>query len=197
MLVLVDLFEFEVIVAPELGVTSSHGVGGFQQIIAEIAVAGLNHLGMLRFKVTGLVSAPDKTGKLGHRCLGIETADVTNFSDDTGGVDLANAWNGSQGVRNDLELLLNGFVQHLDLLFQGPHRGNEDGHGLVHGIVHRFRQTEPLAAARTALAVASGSANLPRPVSATKAVNSSRSAFASSSTVSNCSMSAMVVALVF
>ena len=38
MLVLVDLFEFEVIVTPELGVASSHGVGGFQQVVAEIAV---------------------------------------------------------------------------------------------------------------------------------------------------------------
>ena len=37
-LVLVDLFEFEVIVTPELGVASSHGVGGFQQVVAEIAV---------------------------------------------------------------------------------------------------------------------------------------------------------------
>ena len=30
MLVLVDLFEFEVIIAPKLGVASSHRVGGFQ-----------------------------------------------------------------------------------------------------------------------------------------------------------------------
>jgi len=35
MLVSVDLFELEVIVATELGVASSHGVGGFQQIIAK------------------------------------------------------------------------------------------------------------------------------------------------------------------
>ena len=49
MLVLVDLFEFEVIVTPELGVASSHGVGGFQQVVAEIAVAGLNHLRMFGF----------------------------------------------------------------------------------------------------------------------------------------------------
>ena len=42
MLVLVDLFEFEVIVTPELGVASSHGVGGFQQVVAEIAVARFN-----------------------------------------------------------------------------------------------------------------------------------------------------------
>ena len=34
MLVLVDLLELEVVVAPELGVASSHGVGGFQQIVA-------------------------------------------------------------------------------------------------------------------------------------------------------------------
>ena len=34
MLVLVDLLELEVVVTPELGVASSHGVGGFQQIVA-------------------------------------------------------------------------------------------------------------------------------------------------------------------
>ena len=55
MLVLVDLFEFEVIVAPKLGVASSHGVGGLQQVVAEIAVAGLNHLRMFGFKVAGLI----------------------------------------------------------------------------------------------------------------------------------------------
>ena len=80
MLVLVDLFELEVIVAPELGVASSHGVGCFQQVVAEIAVAGLDHLGMFGLKVTGLVLCPDKAGKLGDRGLGIETVDITNFS---------------------------------------------------------------------------------------------------------------------
>ena len=39
---LVDLVELEVVVAPKLGVASSHGVGGFQQVVAEIAVAGLD-----------------------------------------------------------------------------------------------------------------------------------------------------------
>ena len=33
MLELIDLFEFKVIVAPELGVASSRGVGGFQQVV--------------------------------------------------------------------------------------------------------------------------------------------------------------------
>lgn len=40
MLELVDLFEFEVIVAPELGVASSHGVGGFQQI-GSVHISGI------------------------------------------------------------------------------------------------------------------------------------------------------------
>ena len=91
MLVLGDFFEFEVIVAPKLGVASSHGVGGFQQVVAEIAVARLDHLGMLGFKVTGLVLMPDKTGKFGNRGLRVKTMDIANFSDDTSGVDLANA----------------------------------------------------------------------------------------------------------
>ena len=66
MLELVDFMELEVIVAPELGVASSHGVGSFQQVVAEITVVGFNHLGMLRFKFTGLVLCPDKAGKLGN-----------------------------------------------------------------------------------------------------------------------------------
>ena len=95
MLVLVDLFEFKVIVAPELGVASSHRVGGFQQVVTEIAVAGFNHSGVFRLKVAGLVFVPDEPGKLGHRGLGIETVDIANLSNDSGGVNLANARDGS------------------------------------------------------------------------------------------------------
>ena len=95
MLVLVDLFEFKVIVTPELGVASSHRVGSFQQVVAEIAVAGFNHLGMFCFKVTGLVPVPDKAGKLGNRGLRIKAMDIADFSNDSGGVDFANAWDGS------------------------------------------------------------------------------------------------------
>ena len=73
MLELVDLFEFEVIVAPKLGVASSHGVGGFQQAVTEITVAGFNYPRMFRLKVTGLVFMPDKASKLGNRGLRVET----------------------------------------------------------------------------------------------------------------------------
>ena len=109
MLELVDLFEFEVIVAPELGVASSHRVGGFQQVVTEIAVTGFNHPGVLCLKFPGLILMPDKAGKLSDRGLGIETVDIADLSDDAGGVDLANARNGSQGVWDDFKLLFNGF----------------------------------------------------------------------------------------
>ena len=111
MLVLVDLFEFEVVVAPELGVASSHRVGGFQQVVAEIAVAGFNHLGVLGLKVAGLVLVPDKTGELGDRGLRIEAVNVADLSNDTGGVDLANAGDGGQGIGDDLKPMSNGLVQ--------------------------------------------------------------------------------------
>ena len=107
MLVLVDLFEFEVIVTPELGVASSHGVGGFQQVVAEIAVAGFNHSGVFGLEVARLAPVPDKAGVFGNRGLGIKTVDITNLSNDTGGVDLANAWDGCQRVSNDLKLVFN------------------------------------------------------------------------------------------
>ena len=115
MLELVDLFEFEVIVASELGVASSHRVGGFQQVVTEIAVAGFNHPGVLSLEFTGLVFVPDEAGKFGDRGLRIEAVDIADFSNDTGGVYLANAGNGGQGIRDDLKLVFNGLVQNLDL----------------------------------------------------------------------------------
>ena len=42
MLVLVCLFVLEVVITPELGVASSHGVGGFQQVVAKETIAGLD-----------------------------------------------------------------------------------------------------------------------------------------------------------
>ena len=84
MLELIDLVELEVIVAPELGVASSHGVGGFQQVVAKVTVAGFNHSGILRFKVTGLVLRPDKSGILGHRSLRFKAVNIADLGNDTG-----------------------------------------------------------------------------------------------------------------
>ena len=83
---------------------------------------------------------PDKTGKFSNRGLRIKPMDIANFSDDTGGVDFANARDGGQCIRDDLKLLLNGFVQHLDLLLQCPHRSDRNGHSLIYSVVHRLRQ---------------------------------------------------------
>ncbi len=142
MLELVDLLELEVVVAPEFGVASSHGVGGFQQVVAEETVAGLDELGVLGLKFTGLVLGPDKAGVLGDRCLGLKSVDVADLGDDAGGVDLTDAGNGGQRVRDDLELLFDGLVQRFDLALQGAHGGDGNGHGLVHGIVYRLGQPE-------------------------------------------------------
>ena len=79
MLVLVHLFEFEAVVAPELRVASSHRVGGFQQVVAEETVAGLDEPGVLGLELSGLVLRPDKAGKLGNRSLGLEAIDVADF----------------------------------------------------------------------------------------------------------------------
>ena len=102
MLVPVNLMVFKVVVAPELGVASSHRVGGFQQVVAEIAVAGFNHPGVFGLKVTGLVFAPDKAGKLCNRGLGIEAVDIANFSNDSGRVNLAYSGDRRQCVWDSL-----------------------------------------------------------------------------------------------
>ena len=93
MLVFIDLFVLEVIVTPELGVASSHRVGGFQQIVAKETVAGLNEAGVLGFKLTGLVLLPDEASVFGDRSLRLKTVDVTDLGDNPGGVDLADAGN--------------------------------------------------------------------------------------------------------
>lgn len=128
-------------VAPKLGVASPHRVGGFQQVVTEIAIAGLDELGVLSFKITGLVLCPDKAGVLGNGCLGIKAADIANFSDDTGRIYLANSGDRSKRIWDDLELLFNGFVQNFDLLLQSPHGGNRYCHSLVYGVVHGNWQT--------------------------------------------------------
>ena len=140
MLELIDLLELEVIVAPELGVASSHGVGGFQQVVTEVTVAGFDELGVLGFEVAGLVLRPDKTGVFGNGRLGIKAVNVADLGDDTGRVDLADAGNGGQRVGDDLELLLNGLVQHFDLLFQCPHCGDRNSHRLIYRMIYSNRQ---------------------------------------------------------
>ena len=140
MLELVDLFEFEVIVAPKLGVASSHGVGGFQQVVAEIAVARLDKFGVLGLEIAGLVLCPNQAGVFGNGCLRLKAVDVSDLGDDTGGMDLTNAGDRGQRIGNDLKLLLNGLAQNFDLAVQGSHSGDGDRHGLIYGVVHCLGQ---------------------------------------------------------
>ena len=136
MLVFVNLFVLEVIVAPELGVASSHGVGGFQQIVAKETVARFDKSCVLGLKIAGLVLRPDEAGELGNGGLGLETVDVADFGDDAGGIDLADAGDGYKRVGNDFKLLLNSLVQDFDLAVQSPHGCDRDRHSLIYGIVH-------------------------------------------------------------
>jgi len=84
---------------------------------------------------------PDKTGKLGDRGLRIKAVDIANLSNDSGGVNLANAGNGSECVWDNFKLLLNGLVRHFDLFLQCPHGGDRYRHCLVHRVIHGNWQT--------------------------------------------------------
>ena len=197
MLELIDLMKFEVIVAPELGVASSHGVGGFQQVVAKVAVAGFNQSCILCYKVTGLVLRPDKSCVLGNRSLRFKAADIADLGDDTGRINRTDTWDRGQGIGDDFELLLNGFFQHLEMALQRPHRGNGYRHSLINGVIDSLG--EPVGTSGSGLHSLSccfKSANRPRPAAETKAVRVSRSQFASSSTDSKASIKAKVVALV-
>src|SRR5574344_1322863 len=114
----------EVIIALKLGVASSHRVRSFQQIVTKETIAGLDHASVLSFKITRLRLRPHETGVLGNRSLRLKSVDVADLGDDAGGVDLADTGNRSQRIRDDLELLLDGLLQRLDLLVHGTHGGN-------------------------------------------------------------------------
>ena len=141
MLVLVDLLELEAVVAPELGVASSHGVGGFQQIVAQVTVAGFDQASILGLEFIGLVLRLDESRIFGNGYLSGKTADIADFSDDTGRVNFSNTGEGYKRVGDDFKLLLNGFLQRPDLAFQRPHGRDGGGHDLVDRIVHGFGQT--------------------------------------------------------
>ena len=81
---------------------------------------------------------PHKAGILGNGSLRLETVDVADLGDDPGGVDFANARNGGKRVGDDLKLLLNGFLQRLDLLLHRAHGRNGNRHGLIDRVVDGF-----------------------------------------------------------
>ena len=126
------------LVALELGVASSHGVGSFQQVVTEETVAGLDHVCALSLEAAGLVLSPNKTGILGDGRLRLEAVNIPDLGNDSGGVDGANARDGGQRVGDDLELLVNSFLQGLDLYFHSPHGGDGGRHCLLNRVVDRF-----------------------------------------------------------
>ena len=75
-----------------------------------------------------------------EKCKVSKAADIANLGDHASRVDLADSWNRGQGIGNDLELLLNGFVKRLDLVFQCPHSCDGGRHDLVYRIIHGFGQ---------------------------------------------------------
>ena len=95
---------------------------------------------MLSLEVAGLVLRPDKAGIFGNGRLRVKAVDIADLGIDTSGVDLADTGDGGKRVGDDLKLLLNGLVQHFNLLFQCPHCGNRNGHRLVYRAVYRNRQ---------------------------------------------------------
>jgi len=80
-LVLGDLF---VLAGVEGGVVrdvDAHFVGTLDEIVAEVAVAGLGHTAILSFEVTGVVTRPPEAGDLGDGILSIaEVAGAVAFA---------------------------------------------------------------------------------------------------------------------
>ena len=94
MLVLVNLFVFEVVEALVLRVATHEREGGFTQVVFQEAVAGLDEAGILGFKHTGFVFVPNETGIFGKSGLSLKAVDVADFGDDTGGEDGADTRDG-------------------------------------------------------------------------------------------------------
>ena len=110
MLILVDLFEFKVIVALVLRVATHERMGGFTQVVFEETVARADEAGIVSFKHTGLVLRPGKAGKFSKSGLSIKTVDIADFGDDTSGKYGADTRNRSQCVGDVVKLALNFFI---------------------------------------------------------------------------------------
>ena len=54
-------------------------------------VTALDHTLVLSFKVTGLVLSPDKTSVFCNACLTGKTVNITDLSNDSGSIDVADA----------------------------------------------------------------------------------------------------------
>ena len=113
MLVLVNLFEFEVVVALKLRVATHERISGFTQVVFEKTVAGLDESCVLSFKHTRLVLSPRKPSKFSQTGLTIKPLDIADLGDYAGGKHRANARNRSQSIGYVLELALNLFTSAL------------------------------------------------------------------------------------
>ena len=93
MLASIDLFVLEVIVTLELRVASSHRVGGFQQIVTKISVTRFDQVCRFGLIIARLVLRPNESGIFGKRGVRIETANISDFRNDTGRIDFSNSRN--------------------------------------------------------------------------------------------------------
>ena len=96
----IDLFEFEVVVSAKLRVAPSERIGSFQQVIAKIAIAGLDKISDFAVEIAGFILRPSDTGIFGESSVVRKTVDVTDFGDDTGRVDRTDTIDRSKGVRD-------------------------------------------------------------------------------------------------
>ena len=60
-------------------------IGGFNQVVAKVAIAGLDQMGLIRIEIAGLMTGPGEAGVLGQSSLILEAGDIADFGEDTRG----------------------------------------------------------------------------------------------------------------
>jgi len=117
-------------------------VDSFDQIVAQIVVAGEDEAGVIRVKLTGLVARPGEAGILGEGSLVGEAMDVADFSDDASGVNGANALDAGEGIAGkSCDDIGDSFVVIFELLFIESDRSGRNSEHLIDGCEDGIRQT--------------------------------------------------------
>jgi len=140
-LMLAYLVILALVVGRVLRVAHPNRVGGLTEVIAQVAVAASGQSRLLRLEISRLMVTPFQAGEFGHLGLVVvETLHASDFGDDAGGEDGAEAGDGIQGVGDGGHPLGDGRVEPLLLLLQESDGGQAHPQNEVDWLLERLWQ---------------------------------------------------------
>lgn len=127
MLMFLHLLGFGLIEGPIRRIVYPQCVGGFDQVVAQVAISRSKHSPILCFKLAGLMTSPDEACHFCDGVIAADAMDVPDFSQDTGGVDWSDARQRGQGVRKGFNLISNSAVNIFEAGLKRPDVSDEIG----------------------------------------------------------------------